>query len=192
MPPKCKFTREEIIQAALDIAKNEGTAAITARSLGTKLGASSKPIFSVFENMEEVQAEVQKAAKALYAEYVQVGLRQELAFKGVGTQYILFAIKEPKLFQLLFMSEQSQKPSVAGILPIIDESYEQILLSVQNGYGLGKKDAENLYRHLWIYTHGIAVLCATNMCLFTAEEISKMMTEVFVGLLEEIKGGKTE
>ena len=192
MPPKCKFTREEIIQTALDIAKSEGTAFITARSLGTKLGSSSKPIFSVFENMEEVQAEVQKAAKALYAEYVQVGLHQELAFKGVGTQYILFAIKEPKLFQLLFMSEQSQKPSVAGILPIIDESYDQILQSVQNGYGLGKKDAENLYRHLWIYTHGIAVLCATNMCSFTAEEISRMMTEVFVSLLKEIQGGKTE
>ena len=192
MPPKCKFTREEIIQAALDIAKSEGTASITARSLGAKLGSSSKPIFSVFENMEEVQAEVQKAAKTLCAEYVQVGLHQELAFKGVGTQYILFAIKEPKLFQLLFMSEQSQKPSVAGILPIIDESYEQILLSVQNGYGLGRKDAENLYRHLWIYTHGIAVLCATNMCSFTAEEISRMMTEVFMGLLKEIKGDKAE
>ena len=192
MPPKCKFTREEIIQAALDIAKNEGTASITARALGAKLGSSSKPIFSVFENMEEVQEEVQKAAKALYAEYVQIGLHQELAFKGVGTQYILFAIKEPKLFQLLFMAEQSQKLSVAGILPIIDESYEQILQSVQNGYGLAKKDAENLYRHLWIYTHGIAVLCATNMCSFTAEEISKMMTEVFVSLLKEIKGGMTE
>ena len=188
MPPKCKFTRKEIIQAALDIAKSEGTASITARSLGAKLGSSSKPIFSVFENMEEVQTEVQKAAKALYAEYVQVGLHQELAFKGVGTQYILFAIKEPKLFQLLFMSEQSQKPSVEGILPIIDENYEQILLSVQNGYGLDKKDAENLYRHLWIYTHGIAVLCATNMCSFTAEEISKMITEVFISLLKEIRG----
>ena len=192
MPPKCKFKREEIIQSALDIARSEGTASITARALGAKLGSSSKPIFSVFENMEEVQAEVQKAAKALYAEYVQIGLHQELAFKGVGTQYILFAIKEPKLFQLLFMSEQPQKPSVAGILPIIDESYDQILQSVQNGYGLGEKDAENLYRHLWIYTHGIAVLCATNMCSFTAEEISQMMTEVFVGLLKEIKGGKTE
>ena len=192
MPPKCKFTREEIIQSALDIARNEGIASITARALGAKLGSSSKPIFSVFENMEEVQAEVRKAAKALYAEYVQIGLHQELAFKGVGTQYILFAIKEPKLFQLLFMSEQPQKPPVAGILPIIDESYEQILLSVQTGHGLCKKDAENLYRHLWIYTHGIAVLCATNMCSFTAEEISRMMTEVCRGLLKEIKGGKAE
>lgn len=192
MPPKCKFTREEIVQAALVIARNEGAASVTARALGAELGSSPKPIFSVFENMEEVQIEVQKAAKALYTEYIQTGLQQELAFKGVGTQYILFAIKEPKLFQLLFMSEQPQKPSVEGVLPIIDENYDQILLSVQTGYGFGKKDAENLYRHLWIYTHGIAVLCATNMCSFTAEEISRMMTEVCRALLKEMKGSKTE
>lgn len=191
MPPKCKFTKEEIIRAALDLTREEGIDALTARALGAKLGSSPKPIFTVFENMEAVQGEVRKAAKALYAEYIQVGLHQELAFKGVGTQYILFAINEPKLFQLLFMSEQPQKPSVAGILPIIDESYDKILQSVQNGYGLGEKDAENLYRHLWIYTHGIAVLCATNMCSFTAEEISGMMTEVCRSLLKEIKGDKT-
>lgn len=191
MPPKCKFTREEIIKAALDLTRKEGINALTARALGAKLGSSPKPIFTVFENMEEVQSEVQKAAKALYAEYIRVGLHQKLAFKGVGTQYILFAIKEPKLFQLLFMSEQPQKPSVEGILPIIDESYEQILQSVQSGYGIGMKNAENLYRHLWIYSHGIAVLCATNMCSFTAEEIGKMMSEVFVSLLKEIKGDKT-
>ncbi len=191
MPPKCKFTQEEIIRAALDLARKEGFNALTARGLGAELGSSPKPIFTIFENMEAVQVEVKKAAKALYAEYIQVGLHQELAFKGVGTQYILFAIKEPKLFQLLFMSEQPQKPSVAGILPVIDESYDQILQSVQNGYGLGEKDAENLYRHLWIYTHGIAVLCATNMCSFTAGEISGMMTEVCRSLLKEIKGDKT-
>ena len=192
MPPKCKFTREEIIQAALDIARNEGVDFVTARALGTKLGSSSKPIFSVFENMEEVQGEVIKSAKALYAEYVRVGLEQVPAFKGVGTQYILYAIKEPKLFQLLFMTEQPQKPSVSGVLPIIDESYEQILLSVQNGYDLDKENSERLYRHLWIYTHGIAVLCATNMCSFTAEEISGMMTEVCRSLLNTIKGGDVE
>ncbi len=188
MPPKCKFTREEITKTALDLTRAEGIDAFTARSLGTKLGSSPKPIFTVFENMEEVHAEVLKAAKALYAEYIQVGLHQKVAFQGVGTQYIQFAIQEPKLFQLLFMSEQPQKPSVAGILPIIDESYGQILQSVQSGYGLDVKDAENLYRHLWIYAHGIAVLCATNMCSFTAERIENMMSEVFLGLLQGIKG----
>ena len=190
MPPKCKFTREEIIHAALSIARTDGASAVTARALGAKLGSSSKPIFSVFENMEEVQAEVLKAAKALYAGYIRAGLQQEPAFKGVGTQYVLFAIREPKLFQLLFMSEQPQKPPVSGILPIIDESYDKILQSVRDGYGLGEADAKALYRHLWIYSHGIAVLCATNMCSFTAEEISGMMTEVCRSLLKEIKSSK--
>lgn len=192
MPPKTKFTKKQIAEAALDMIREEGIENLTARALGKKLGCSTCPIFTVFENMEEVQSEVQKAAKVLYAEYIQDGLNQELAFKGVGTQYIRFAIKEPKLFQLLFMSEQKQKPAVANVLPIIDENYRQILLSVQNGYDMNENEAEKLYRHLWIYTHGIAVLCATNMCLFTAEEISKMITEVFKSLLSEIKGGKAQ
>lgn len=188
MPPKCKFTRNEIIQAAIEIARDEGTSSITARALGTKLGSSSKPIFSIFTNMDELHNEVKKTAKTLYSEYVKKGLEQELPFRGVGTQYILFAIKEPKLFQLLFMSEQEYKPTVANVLPTIDDNYKAILLSVQNGYDLSEEQAKQLYRHLWIYTHGIAVLCATNLCVFTAEEISKMITQVFSGVLKEIKG----
>lgn len=188
MPPKFKFTKEEITQAALDITRQDGFSAVTARAVGVKLHSSSKVIFSLFQNMEELQSEIIRCAKSLYAEYVKKGLAQELAFKGVGIQYILFAIQEPKLFQLLFMSEQGQKPAVSNVLPMIDKSYEAILLSVQNGYHLSKNEAEQIYRHLWIYTHGIAVLCATNMYVFTADEISRMITQVFRGTLQEIKG----
>lgn len=192
MPPKCKFTRNEIIQAALDIARTEGISFITARALGTKLGSSSKPIFSIFDNMEEVQTEVKKAAKALYAEYVKRGLGEKPAFKGVGMQYISFAIKEPKLFQLLFMSEQPDKTGVSNVLPIIEDSYDEILQSVKSNYDLNEDDAEKLYQHLWIYTHGIAVLYATNMCTFSFEDIERMLTEVCMSILNNIKGGKTQ
>ncbi len=186
MPPKCKFTREEIIQAALDIARTEGISTITARSLGAKLGSSPKPIFSIFQNMEEVQTEVLKAAKALYAEYVQKGLAEVPAFKGVGTYYILFAIKEPKLFQLLFMNEQAALPDLDHVLPVIDDNYDKILASITDGYGIAGNDAKKLYRHLWIYSHGIATLCATKMCSFTGEEIGDMMTEIFISLKQKI------
>ncbi|MDE6202320.1 MAG: TetR/AcrR family transcriptional regulator [Lachnospiraceae bacterium] len=187
MPPKAKFTRDQIIQAGLDIIRENGMEALSARALGAKLGSSARPVFTVFQNMEEVQEEVKKSAKAVYAGYVRKGLEQESAFKGVGTQYILFAIQEPKLFQLLFMSEQTQTPVVANVLPMIDDNYKDILLSVQKGYHLSENKAEQLYRHLWIYTHGIAVLCATNMCVFTAEEISRMIAQVFRGMLKEVK-----
>ncbi len=189
MPPKAKFTREQIIQAGLDIIREHGMESLSARALGTKLGSSARPVFTVFQSMEEVQEEVTKSAKSLYAEYVRTGLEQELAFKGVGTQYILFAMQEPKLFQLLFMTEQTQPPAVASLMPMIDDNYNDILLSTQKEYHLPKEMAEQLYRHLWIYTHGIAVLCATNMCIFTAEEINNMIVQVFKAMLKDIDAG---
>ena len=130
------------------------------------------------------------SAKALYKEYVNKGLTTEPPFKGVGTQYILFAVNEPKLFQLLFMTEQKQIPDLSGVLPLIDESYEQILLSIQDDYKICKAAGKKLYHHLWIYTHGIATLCATKMCRFTDEEISTMITEVCMSILKKLKEGE--
>ena len=187
MPPKAKFTKAEIIGAALNIVRTEGYEALTSRALGIYLGSSARPIFTVFKNMEEVQQAMIEAAKKLYKEYVNKGLTAEHPFKGVGTQYILFSVNEPKLFQLLFMAEQKQIPDLSVVLPLIDESYGDILLSIQKDYKISKLSAKKLYQHLWIYTHGIASLCATKMCRFTGEEISTMITEVCTGVLKKIQ-----
>ncbi len=187
MPPKVKFTKEQITEAALELTREGGLSAVTARSIAKKLKSSPKVIFGLFENMEEVQRSVITAAKALYREYIERGLAEKQPFRGVGTQYILFSIQEPKLFQLLFMSEKQQIPSLSDILPLIDENYRKILLSIQEDTRVDKSSSERLYRHLWVYTHGIASLCATKMCRFTAEEISDMMADIYLGLLLKIK-----
>ncbi len=187
MPPNAKFTKEEIIEAALDIVKKDGIEALTSRALGMKLGSSARPIFTVFKSMDEVQQAVTEAAKALYKDYVRKGLMWEHPFKGVGTQYILFSVNEPKLFQLLFMSEQPKIPDISGVLPLIEESYGEILMSIQNDHGIDEPSAQKLYYHLWIYTHGIATLCATKMCRFTGEQISSMITEVCMSVLKSIR-----
>ena len=187
MPPKAKFTKEEIIAAALQIVRESGMEAVTARELGARLGSSARPIFTVFDNMEEVLAGVEDMARELYRQYVERGLTQTPAFRGVGLEYIQFAIQEPKLFQLLFMSEKSGENDVAHVLALIDRNYEVILKSVQDLYGLDREKADKLYRHLWIYSHGIATLCATKVCRFTPQDIGGMLTEVFTGLFIKIK-----
>lgn len=187
MPPKAKFSKEEIISAALSIVEERGKEGLTARSLGEKLGSSARPIFSVFKSMDEVQIGVETSAKKLYKQYVDEGLSQPIAFKGVGEAYIKFAGEHPKLFRLLFMSEQISSPSPDNVLPIIDESYEAILKSITDGYGLSREKANMLYVYLWTYSHGIAVLKATKVCAFSNEEISLMLTEVFKALLISYK-----
>lgn len=192
MPPKAKFTKEEIIDAGLAILRERDISAVTAREIGNYLGSSARPIFTVFENMSEVLDGIDKKAREIYSEYVQQGLQQSPAFKGVGQAYIQFAIREPKLFELLFMRKLSGDIGVNKILPEIDDNYPVILKSITDQYPVSKDDAVILYRHLWIYSHGIATLCATSMCHFTREEIGNILTDVFKSLLIEKLKGKSK
>lgn len=192
MPPKQKFTKEEIIAASLTVAKKEGITGITARGLGAELGSSSRPIFTVFQNMEEVQQETIKAAKAIYNKYVQIGLAGVPAFKGVGIQYIRFSKEEPKLFQMLFMTEDIASSELSTILPVIDGNSDNILDAIQSTYQINREKSYKLYQHLWLFTHGIATLYATKVCRFTESEVSGMLTNVFVGILRQLKENPEE
>lgn len=188
MPPKYKFTKEEIIESALNMVRESGIESITARALAERLGSSSKPIFSLFRNMDEVMYETVKAIRNIYNQYIVIGLSSDLPFKGVGVQYISFAKNEPNFFKLLFMSNCGAASDVFSTLPNIDDNYNEILYSVQKQYLLSKNESARLYKHLWIYTHGIASLIATNVCRFTADEINGMITEVCKSLINSMKG----
>ena len=187
MPPKAKFIKEEIIAAAFGIVKCDGMDALTARALGEKLGSSPRPIFTVFNGMEEVQAAVIAAAKSLYAQYEDEGLDAKNPFKGSGVGYLKFAAEEPKLFQLLFMRERQTVLSIDTVLGEIDEYSEKIIKSVEETYGFSTQTARELYFHAWIYTHGIASLIATNVCKFTDEETSYMLDEVVGSVITKFK-----
>lgn len=190
MPPKPKFTKDDIIQCAMELVRKYGMDHVTARELGKALNSSARPIFTVFSSMEEVKKEVVALAKAKYRSFVEEGLKKSIAFRGVGMAYISFAIEEPKLFQLLFMSEVEQNDSLQSVLQSVEDSYDLILRSIMEPYGLDKEKAIKLYHHLWIYTHGIATMCATNLCRFKENQIEEMLSEIFKSLLPTLKREK--
>lgn len=185
MPPKCKFTKDQIIQAALSIVRTEGIDAITARGLAAKLGTSTRPIFTFYSNMEDLRQDTIMAAKALYSQYAIEGFRSEPPFMGVGIQYLKFAREEPKLFQLLFMTEIPEKFDSLTAMRTYDDCFEDVVHIIQDGFQVNSNTAAKLYRHLWIYTHGIATLLVTKVCNFSDEEIAQMLTEVFVSLMKQ-------
>lgn len=185
MPPKAKFSERDITLAALSIVREKGIEALTARALGKALKSSVSPVFKAFKGgMEEVKKAVISEARALYGEYVEKGLLQDKAFRGVGLMYIKFAADEPRLFNLLFMTGEEKTRELSSVLPQIDDNYDKILASVEAEFNLGEKKSKWLYRHLWIYTHGIAALTATNTCRFTDAEIQKLLAEVCLGLIK--------
>lgn len=104
MPPKVKFTKDEIIQAALNVARVKGASSVSTRDIAAELQVSTRPIFTYFDTMEEVRAEIRKAAEVVYERYVQRGLAEPIPFLGVGMEYIRFAREEPQLYRLLFLT----------------------------------------------------------------------------------------
>ena len=190
MPPKPKFTREEIVTAALELVSEKGIEALTARELGNRLGSSARPIFTVFTSMEEVQEEVRAAALKRFESYAEKAMHYTPVFKQVGMQMILFAIEEPKLYQLVYMSENAGATDFEGIAQRLGDVAQLCVDVIQRDYGLEEKEARLLFEHVWIYTFGIGALCATGMCQFSQDEIIQMLGQDFMAMLFYAKSGR--
>ena len=192
MPPKPKFTKEEIVAAALALVSEKGMEALTARELGLRLGSSARPIFTVFQSMEEVQRQVRKAAMEHFNSFTEKAMNFSPAFKQFGMQMILFAKEEPRLFRLLFMTENDRARSFEDVLAELGGTALLCIRLIERDYGLTEQEAMELFRHVWIHTYGIGALCATGMCSFSEEEINGMLGHAFLAMMLLIKSGKLQ
>lgn len=188
MPPKPKYTKEQIAAYAFERVRHNGIASLSARALAEGLGVSTAPLFTAYGSIEEIRREVEERAYSLYCEYISEGLREQIPFKGAGLAYIRFAKDEPELFKLLFMSARSEEPS--HFYPDGDINAPAVASSAKNGYALNEGQAKKLYNHLSVYVHGIATLYAQGRNVFTDVDVSDMLSEVFNALLKEIKDEK--
>ena len=191
MPPKAKFTKEQITKAALGVVSEKGAQALTAKELGAALGTSTTPIFTVFNSMQEVQEAVMLAAMERFEEYAHKAAHLGPVFKQIGMQMILFAKEEPKLYQLIFMSSISEAQTFDDIYAHLGSVADECLDVLQKDYDLSKENAKTLFEHVWIHTFGIGALCATGVCDFSHEQIAEMLTQDFTAMMMLMKSGKS-
>lgn len=179
MPPKAKFTREEIVQAAVALVRAKGMRGLTARALGAELCSSPRPIFTAFQNMEEVVQAVIQAAYRLYQEYLDREMSRGAypLYKASGMGYIRFAREERELFQLLFMRDRSQEA-----IPEDREALRPLLAIIRENIGIDEDSAYLFHLEMWIYVHGIAAMFATGYLDLDEAFISDVLTDAFEGL----------
>ncbi len=179
MPRNFLFTKDEILQAALDLVREKGEHAVTARSLAAKLGTSAQPIFSFFENMADVQNGILAAANALYQSY----LKEDMAsgkyppYKASGMAYIRFAREEKELFKLLFMRNRTDEDKTK-----ISEETEMLAELIGKQVNITKEKAMLFYLEMWAYVHGIATMIATGFYDWDEELCSQTLTDMYQGL----------
>lgn len=187
MPPKPKYTKEQIVAAALNIVAARGTEALTAKSLGHVLNTSTTPIFTVFNSMQEVQDAVKIAAMECFESYAHKTGSNMPLFKQIGMQMIMFAKEKPQLYRLIFMSSKGDAKSFEDVYSHLGVVADECLWAIEKDYGLNRDEAKTLFEHTWIHTFGIGALCATGVCDFTNERISEMLTQDFTAMMRLLK-----
>lgn len=185
MPPVTKYSKERIIEIALNIVRDDGIESVSARNIAKKLGCSICPVFSCFENMDVLKKEVLDKIYGLYTEYIQENMKKESKpFKGAGMGYIKFAKENKKFFKALFMMKLGG--NITELLKS-DINNDKISKAISKYSGLSEEDSRKLHEYCWVFVHGIAVMIATDYCNFSDEEISKMLTLEYISLLEGFK-----
>lgn len=192
MPPKPKFTREEIAATALRIIREEGVDALTARNLGTRLGTSARPIFTLFKGMDEVRWAARELALREFEAYIGDYAQYAPAFKRVGMRMVSYGIQEPELYKLLFMQERPAGQRFTDMLVEMGSMADTCTRLIERDYHLTRDQARTLFEQMWVHAFAMGALCSLKVCDFTEEEISQKLGQVFIGLGMAIQADRLE
>ncbi|MBU0927162.1 MAG: TetR family transcriptional regulator [Spirochaetes bacterium] len=179
MTTRNSITSETIVAAALDLIREGGWAAVSARGIASRLGASTMPIYTGIGSMNELKtAAFVRASSLLEASQHKRRTDNEALDLAIG--YVVFAREEPGLFQFIFSCHEDMAPdvlraaseedapgSIAGIPDVTSA-----LGSIPSLEGRG-----DFIMHTWIFTHGLAGLVASGALKIDEKEITRRLEE---------------
>lgn len=185
MPAKKVITREEILDAAIDIVREGGMEAFNVRTLAKKCNCSTQPIYLSFKSVEELKKEIDGRVLEIFKKYMddEVASGRYPKYKAVGMGYIRFAKEEKELFKYALMHRGMPEKGATKI-------FDDTVLMIMKNYGLYQDAAARLHMHMWIFVHGIASIFATEYIDIEWENVSQMVTDAYLGIMKLIEGEK--
>jgi len=152
-------TKQNLLDAAIELLKREGMESLTARKLAKEAGCSTQPIFRVYQNMEELNAEVFGIVAGMFSDYcASYPQTSNVPFVNLGLAYIGFAAENKELFRVLFVSDERYGKSLYELLNGTNGYLkEQITYAAMSG----SSDPQGLFMKMWMLIHGSACMSLT-------------------------------
>ena len=186
MPPKPRITKDMVIEAAFEVARETGAENINARTVAEKLKCSTQPIMYHFATIEELkQAAFERADQFHSAYLMNVSGNEDEIMLGIGLNYIRFAVDETNLFRFLFQSGYAEGNS---LLEMIDsEGLMPVLSAMRQGMKLEMDQTKEVFVTLAMFVHGYASIIANNALAFDEKLIAKNLERVYTGAMLAIQ-----
>ena len=178
MPRQQSITRENVLEAAFTLLRQEGEQSVSARNIAKKLGCSTQPVYSTFPSMATLEEELLLVAWQYLLEHYLIQPRETQSFYEMGLGYIRFGREERALFHYIFLSTKSSLSLMRDRLgamkePVIDAMRSDPMLA-----DLPLERLEALHEQMWIFTHGITTVLYTDPDAISERQVTSLLDEV--------------
>ena len=184
MSAKAKVTKEMIVDAAFDIARESGADNINARTVSEKLRYH-------FATIEKLKRAVYERADRYHSEYIMnVRPSPDGVMLGIGMNYIRFAIEEPHLFRFLFQSNFFN----GSTLPQLIEAEEllPVLSAMQGALNIGMEQTKQVFLTVFLFAHGYASIIANNALKLDDAVIASRLEQAYKGAILAAQEGSPQ
>ena len=181
MPPKQRFTAQDIIDAAFRVVRRQGWEGFSARTIATELNASTRPIYDHFNGMENIEAEVVKKALATFVDFLGRE-RTGDPWLDQALGYILFAVEEKHLFRCI--NDEKHSPMQRQFARPHWTALGEMLASDQRFEGLEEDDIHRIRVARWMLAHGLASLVTSGWFETPVSEESQLSGRIGLSLVD--------
>lgn len=159
MPRKNQFTADEIVDAAYALARDHGWKGLSVTAVAKRIGSSTMPIYSYFDNLEKLKDAVAIKGWHLLMEYET---RQYTGDTWIDQSmgYIRFAMDENQLFHCMFDGRNSDLQ--LEMRTIHWNHLTRALKGYDDFKGLGNEQLFLIRYSRGMFTHGLAVSVISN------------------------------
>ena len=192
MPPKTRFTREDVLTAAFELVQSEGVKELSTRKVAERLNSSTAPIYSSFGSMTELEKEIILKVRDLLLEYTKRDYTS-IAFLNMGVGFVVFGRDQPMLFSSLFLEGNRFKEVVRAF----NVSLEERLPGLPVLEGLNEEERKLVLKKMATYSIGLATLACTGLLDDDSDEriiyeMNAMGMDVIDAALGKLEAGGKE
>ena len=176
MARKVVFDENIILEKTKCFIKEKGIDAMNARDLCKYIGCSTQPLFKNFENMDIFKKRLKKYLHDYYDDFILKIVDKNNYLYTISYAYALYAKLEYNIFKSLFITELAGTRTIKEVLntswniPTIEAMTKQ--------YNISLKKAEEVYRDVRFYTHGISSQLCAKTIKINNKEIENLIKEM--------------
>ena len=187
--PKQRITKEMVVNAAFEIARNNGIEQVMVKNIAEKIGCSVQPIYSYCKNMDGLRQDVAGQVHYFIQKYITTHINKNDLFRSTGKAYIQLAQEEPHLFKIFILHQREGISSMNDLYQ--SEAHPHIAEMIASELNISVTQAKELHLNMLIYTIGIGTIFSVTTPGISANEIYRQQEFAYEAFLKQALENET-